>query len=274
MIIDFHAHCFPDKLAAKALDTLSAGAGALTKWTDGTLADTKRAMAEAQVDAAVILNIAVVPANQKSVNNFASEMCGEGIFGFGSVHPFATDAFEELGRLKAMGLKGLKFHPQYQNFAVDDPRAFPVYRKAASLGFITVFHAGLDLGFADCELASPAAFARALPVFNGAPVVLAHLGGAFLWQEVLKRLAGLPVYFDTAFSHGNVPLPEAMRIVEKHGVERILLGTDLPWSSIENELSFVKSLGLSESELSMVLGFSAAKLLHINTAAGLFLSPM
>jgi predicted TIM-barrel fold metal-dependent hydrolase len=52
------------------------------------------------------------------------------------------------------------------------------------------------------------------------------------------------------------------------------LGTDLPWSSIENELSFVKSLGLSESELSMVLGFSAAKLLHINTAAGLFLSPM
>lgn len=220
-------------------------------------------MKESGVDAAVVLNIAVVPANQKSVNNFAAEINGCGIFGFGSVHPFATDALEELERLKAMGLKGLKFHPQYQNFAVDDPRAFPVYRKAASLGLITVFHAGLDLGFADCDLASPATFVRALPEFNGATVVLAHLGGAFLWQEVLERLAGLPVYFDTAFSHGNVPLPEAKRIVEKHGAERILFGTDLPWSGIENELAFVKSLGLSKNELADVLSGNAAKLLHI-----------
>jgi predicted TIM-barrel fold metal-dependent hydrolase len=261
MIIDMHAHCFPEKLAARALGNLAASAGALVKWSEGTAGDTLRQMALHGVDAAAVLNISVTPANQKSVNNFAAEINAYPLFAFGSVHPFAPYALDELERIYALGLKGIKFHPQYQNFAADDPRVFPIYRKAALLGLITVFHAGLDLGFPDSTLASPAALARALPAFGSAPVVAAHMGGAFCWQEAYRHLAGLPVYFDTAFSHGNVPLPEAKRLIEKHGVEKILFGTDLPWSGIENELAFVRSLGLSGNETEKVLGGNAAALL-------------
>jgi uncharacterized protein len=263
MVIDFHTHCFPDTLAPMALEKLSASAGALKMWSDGTLEGTKLQMRLHCVDASVSLNIAVMPSNQKSVNNFAAQLNKAGIIGFGSVHPFAPDALDELDRMKELGIKGIKFHPQYQNFSSDDRRAYPVYRKAAMLGLVTVFHAGLDLGFLDSGFASPGALARALGAFEGAPVVAAHMGGAFCWGEAYLRLAGLPVFFDTAFSHGNIPLPEAKRIIEKHGVDRILFGTDLPWSDIGNEISFVRSLALSDHETQQILGLNAAALLEI-----------
>jgi uncharacterized protein len=264
MVIDFHAHCFPDRLAATALDQLSRSAGALTKWTQGTFEDTKRHMKQNGVDVAVLLNIAVTPSQQKNVNDFAARVSCGSTFGFGSVHPFAPDALDELERMAALGLKGVKFHPQYQRFAIDDSHAFPVYRKAAALGLITVFHAGLDLGFADSDAASPAAIARALPEFGGAPVVAAHMGGYCCWQEVYTHLAGLEVYFDTAFSHGHIPLPEAQRIIKRHGADKILFGTDLPWSSVANELAFISSLGLTKEETQQVLGGNAARLLGLN----------
>lgn len=51
---------------------------------------------------------------------------------------------DELDRIKALGLKGVKLHPDYQRFLVDDPRCIPIYEKISRLGLITVFHTGLD----------------------------------------------------------------------------------------------------------------------------------
>ncbi len=264
MVIDFHTHCFPERLAGPALDKLSARSGGLEKWTDGTADGIKRQMAESCVDAAVVLHIATSPSQQKAVNDFAAEINGGSLYSFGSVHPDAPDALEELERIAAMGLKGIKFHPQYQGFSVDEPRVYPLYRKAAKLGLIVSFHAGNDLGFLDSEMATPQAMARALPVFDGAPVVAAHLGGAFCYPDVYRYLAGLPIYFDTAFSYTHIPLPEAQRILEKHGTDKILFATDLPWSFAAREMVFIESLGLGGYETEQVLGGNAARLLGIN----------
>lgn len=263
MVIDFHTHCFPARIAGSALDKLARNAGALRRFADGTLDGLKRHMAESRVDLAVVLNITTSPAQQRAVNDFAVSQAGEGIVPFGSVHPFAPDAAEELERIAAAGLKGVKFHPQFQDFAIDDPAVYRIYRKAASLGLVTVFHAGLDLGFEDSELASPEALARALPAFCGAPVVAAHLGGCMCWQDVMSRLAGLPVYFDTAFCHGHIPLPEAKRLIEMHGASRVLFGSDLPWSGMAGELDFISSLGLSNEDTEKILHRNAAGLLGI-----------
>jgi uncharacterized protein len=261
MIIDFHTHCFPERIAPMALDKLSKSAGALHRWTDGTLEGTRQHMAQCGVGVAVALNIATSPAQHKSVNDFAAQVNSGNTVGFGSVHPFAADALDELERIASLGLKGVKFHPQYQRFSVCDEKVFPVYRKIAQLGLITVFHAGLDLGFPDSDLASPTAIAQALPIFDGAPVVAAHMGGCLCWQEVYEHLAGLPVYFDTAFCHSHIPLPEAKALIGKHGADKILFGSDLPWSSMANELAFIESLDLTEQDKSKVLYGNAAELL-------------
>ena len=64
--------------------------------------------------------------------------------GFGSVHPSHPDALKELERIHALGIKGIKFHPDYQYFFVDEERMFPIYEKCGKLGLIVVFHAGWD----------------------------------------------------------------------------------------------------------------------------------
>ncbi len=263
MIIDCHTHCFPAKIAAAALGKLSRSSGALTAWTDGTMEGIKKELERCGVDAACVLNIATSPSQQKSVNQFAAKINSPTIFSFGSVHPDAPDALDELDRIAAGGLKGVKFHPFFQHFAVDEPRMFPLYRRAAALGLITVFHAGYDIGYADTEQAAPEALAKILPIFDGAPVVAAHLGGCFCWQAVQKWLVNKPIYLDTAFCHSHIPLPEAQKIIEHHGVGRILFGSDSPWGNMANEIAFINSLDLNETEKNQIMGENIARLLKI-----------
>ncbi len=263
MLIDFHTHAFADALAPRAIGSLSAASGGLTPCTDGTAAGLLRSMDQCGVDHAVMLNIATKPRQQTRINDWAAELCGERISAFGSIHPDAPDVMDELERIKALGLKGVKLHPEYQNFEVDEPRMLPIYRKIASLGLITVFHAGQDIGFMPPAKAAPDRLVRALPAFDGAPVVAAHFGGYIMWDDVLEQLCGLPLYFDTSFCFGRIQHPLAQAIVDKHTPDRILFGTDLPWSDAATEKRLIDSLDLSDDDRDKILCKNAAALLRL-----------
>ena len=145
MLIDFHTHAFPPKLAGRAVAQLSRSAGGLEPQTDGTLESLKAVMDADGVDLSVVLTIATNPGQMHKVNDYAFEMDRDDrIVAFGSVHPDAPDALEELERIKAAGLKGVKLHPEYQGFYADEERMRPIYRKISQLGLITLFHAGED----------------------------------------------------------------------------------------------------------------------------------
>ncbi|MDW7656347.1 MAG: amidohydrolase family protein [Bacillota bacterium] len=259
--IDCHTHCFPPRIALAALEQLRQNSGGLKPWTDGTADGLISQMDQCGIQASWVLNIATTPGQQQAVNNFAAAGNSARIISFGSVHPDAPDALDELERMASLGIRGLKLHPFFQHFAADDPKMKPIYRHAAALNLVTVFHAGYDIGFADTEWASPKALAKALDWFDGAPVVAAHLGGSFCWQAVIQWLAGKPIYFDTAFSCGHIPLPEAKRLIEAHGIDRILFGSDLPWCDPLQELAFIDCLGLTASEKQQVLSGNACRLI-------------
>ncbi|NLG24868.1 MAG: amidohydrolase [Clostridiales bacterium] len=264
MIFDFHTHAFTESLAPAALRTLSREGGGLMPHTDGTLKDLKQKRAQAGVDGCAVLMIATKPAQMRRINDWAAENQSPDTPIFGTVHPDAPDALDELERIAELGLKGLKLHPEYQRFYVDEPRALALYRKAARLGLIVTLHAGMDVGFAPPWHNAPDRFLRALGAFDGGPVVMAHLGGYMMWEQVLNTLCGLPVYLDTAYCHSRVIVPIARRIVEKHGARRILFGSDMPWSDVRLELQLIDSLGLSEEEKRRVLGGNAAELLNLH----------
>lgn len=264
MLVDFHTHCFPDKIAPKAVDKLSYASGGLKYHTDGTLSDLKRAMGESGVDISVVLSIATNASQQKNVNDFAVSVNNEeDIFSFGSVYPWADDALYELERIKDMGLKGVKLHPDYQGFSVDDERLKPIYKKISSLGLITIFHAGYDYGFPPPYGATPEKMAKALTWFDS-PVVAAHWGGVSCGEAVLENLAGKDIYFDTSFGYGTMPRHYALKIIEKHGTDKMLFGTDTPWHTVDMEMRLLNTLNLTNIEMNAVTSLNAMKLLGIS----------
>jgi len=264
MLIDFHTHAFADPLAPRAIASLSAASGGLTPQTDGTYQGLIQNMDKCGVDHAVLLTIATKPTQQTRINDWAASLNQGRVSLFGSVHPDAPDVFEELERISSLGLAGVKLHPEYQNFCVDEDRMKPIYKKIASLGLITVFHAGMDIGFMPPAKATVDRMIRALPAFDGAPVVAAHFGGYNEGDEVLEKMCGLPIYLDTSFCFGRIQHPLAQAIVEKHGCDRIVFGTDLPWSDAETELRLINSLNLSDEDKEKIFWKNAAGLLRLN----------
>ncbi len=264
MVIDFHVHAFPDAVAEKAIPVLSKCSGGMKPAYDGKISSLKQHLKENLVDKAVVLNIATNPHQQKKVNDFAISLVGdEQIIPFGSVHPDSPDALEELERLKAAGIKGIKLHPDYQGFFVDETRMFPLYEKIAELGLITVFHAGVDIGYPDPVHCTPQRLLRVLDLFGDTPVVAAHFGGYMLWDSVLECLCGTKVYLDTAFSYGKMPPAYAKEILAAHDSERILLGSDMPWSTAQDEIHLIRALELPTATEEQILSINAKRLLSI-----------
>lgn len=262
MLIDFHTHCFPEKIALKAVTKLHEASGGLKYHTDGTVDGLKQNMLQNGVDKAVVLNIATNPHQMRSVNDFAVSVNSDNIIAFGSVFPDSPDAFDELDRIKQLGLKGIKLHPDYQGFDIDNEKYKPLYRKISNLNLITVFHAGFDYGYPPPYKASPNKSAKAIKWFDS-PVVLAHMGGLNQNEEVLNCLAGENVYFDTAFCYSSMPRYYAEKIIEKHGVDKILFGTDSPWRTASQEKRFVENIGLTQNEKDLIYFGNAKKLLNI-----------
>ncbi|MBQ4629783.1 MAG: amidohydrolase family protein [Clostridia bacterium] len=264
MLIDFHTHCFPDKIYEKAIQKLQAASGNMEIYSDGSLSGLKNSMKENGVDISVVLNIATNAHQQKSVNDFAASINnGKDIFSFGSVFPGSDDVLDELERIKALGMKGVKFHPDYQGFEIDDPVMKPIYKKVSQLGLIAVFHAGFDYGFPPPYKAMPKAMARAASWIDS-PVVAAHWGGINCGDDVLKYLCGGNLYFDLSFGYCMMPKIYAKRIIEKHGIEKLLFGTDNPWHNARLEMRLLTSLGLEKYEMDSITHQNAMKLLGIN----------
>jgi len=265
VVIDFHTHVFPQKIVEKAMAALSHKAGNAVPFIKGTIENHIVNMKKYGIDKSVVLNIATNPKQQTNVNNFAAEINSDNIIAFGSVHPDAPDAVEELYRIKELGLKGIKFHPDYQEFFVDDPKMAPIYETAAKLGFIVTFHSGVDIQYFEPVHCTPQRLKEVLPIFKQScgKVVAAHMGGYLLWYDVEKYLVGTDIYFDTAYSYSRMPNMHAKRIIENHGADKILFGSDLPWSGVHLEKRFIESMDLSVRDNEKIMFKNALNLLNI-----------
>lgn len=262
MLIDFHTHCFPDKIARKAIEKLSFISGGLFPYTDGTLSGLEKSMNDSDVNISVVLNIATNTHQQKNVNDFAVSINNDKIVSFGSVHHDSENIMEELERIKEMGLKGIKLHPDYQGFEVNDPKMKPIYKKISELNLVTVFHSGRDYGFGPPYGNTPEKLSKALLWFSS-PVVAAHWGGVSCYEEVVKYLCGTEVYFDTSFGYSQMPKYYAQKILDTHGADKLLFGTDTPWHTAQMELRLINSLELSEKDKEKIFYKNAQKLLNI-----------
>ena len=282
MIVDMHTHIFPDKIAADVIEKLSRVAG-IPAHTDGTLHGLKKSMDDAQIDLSVILPVATNTHQVEKINSSAAELnekfSDAGIFSFGCIHPDFANVRAELSRVKNRGLKGIKIHPVYQDINLDEAKFLRIFDRAAELDLIVVTHAGLDIGFPGVIRCSPQMIRRVVDEIGNFKFVAAHMGGWKNWREVLELLSDTKIFIDTAFSTGEiVPRSDShwqaddlegltpaqfMTFVKIFGADRILFGTDSPWSAAKTSIDFIKNLPLTADDKNKILGLNAQKLLSL-----------
>ena len=280
MIIDIHTHTFPDKIAAATLDKLKHLSHTIP-FTDGTAAGLSASMARAGVDRSVVMPVATSPRQVPHVNDASARMnelgAQTGVLSFGCMHPDFDGWKEELARVRDLGLKGIKLHPQYQDTDFDDPRYLRILDRCGELGLVVLTHAGLDIGMPGKDNCAPEMVARVLAQVGPVKLVLAHMGGWRQWDRVEALLPGTGVYLDTSFSLGEItPLDDGhyrpgdlplldeaafLRMVRRFGPDRILFGTDSPWDSQAGALARLRALPLEPKELDAILGGNALRLL-------------
>lgn len=269
MIIDFHTHIFPDKIATKTIDALSKNAS-IVAHSDGTLDTLLSKMERAGVDISVNLPVLTRATQFDSVTRFASETnqkcyTGPRVISFAGMHPDIENYKERLEAIKSLGFLGIKLHPDYQGTFFDDQRYINILKYAKKLDLITVTHAGFDGAFVGQEIkCTPKRALRVLDALGGYDkLVFAHMGANELFDEAYMELAGEDVYFDTSYVLLSIGEKMFKKILEKHGEDKILFATDNPWQDAMTQLEIIKSYGLGEVAENKILCENAKKLLNL-----------
>ncbi len=278
MVIDFHNHFYPDKIAQKAIDKLSTDADIIA-YTDGTLQGLSDDIKNAGYDLGVVLPVATAPKQVEGINTRAIQVQEQfpNLISFAAMHPDYENYKDEIFRIKELGLKGIKFHPDYQETFFDDDKMLRILDEAFKNDLIVVVHAGIDIGLPNPVHTGIEQILNVLDIFKdrAQKLVLAHTGGWGLWDEVYEKIAGRNVYMDISFSLGTtikksngkiqklIEDDMLMKIVKKHGVDKILYGTDSPWGDHKMMLDKFMTLPFTKEEQDKILYQNAKKLLRI-----------
>lgn len=258
-IIDIHTHAWPDAVAPNAIASMER-MGTLMAFYDGTVAGLLGRMERSGVAVSVVQPVATKAAQVPSINDWAAAIADSGIIAFGAMHPEVENPAAEIARMASLGLRGMKLHPEHQAFAPDESRMAPIYEAAVAHNMTVFFHAGAD-ELHETVRGTPESFATVLDAFPRMRVVLAHLGGYRVWNHVAEVLVGRDVYLDTAYTLGHLPDADFVEIVHAHGAEKVLFGSDGPWTDPAAEIAWLRSLPLAEGVIEAVLGGNAERLL-------------
>jgi predicted TIM-barrel fold metal-dependent hydrolase len=262
MVIDFHTHAFPDGLAQKAIAALTADIDIRT-FHDGKVSSLVASMDKAGIKKAVICSIATKPSQYAPILEWSKSIQSDRIIPFPSIHPADTDIREKIETIANAGFRGIKLHPYYQEFTIDEERMFPIYETANRLGLIIVCHTGFDIAFPKDRIADPSKIAYVMRMFPGLKFIASHLGGWEDWDEVIRCIVGKKIYIETSYSLEVMDKDKALSILLNHPSDYILFGTDSPWTDQTDAIRLVRDLGLGAERERKMFHINAERLLGI-----------
>ena len=285
MIIDFHTHTFPDRIAARTIEKLAQSAH-LRRFSDGTETMLARSMKKAGIGLSIVLPVATSVNQVEHINLHAAQINAHsgdsGIFSFGCMHPDHENYRQELRNIKRLGLKGIKIHPVYQQTDLDDVRYLRIFEEAAALDLIVTTHTGFDVGFPEADFCTPQMARHVMDEIGKFHFVAAHMGGIGSWAQASELLAGTGIFLDSSFSLGRMEPSDSYywseerqqllteeaftEMVRLFGAEHILFGTDSPWADQAKSVCAIQSLPLSEEEKELILCRNALRLLRESAA--------
>jgi predicted TIM-barrel fold metal-dependent hydrolase len=259
-VIDGHFHIWPDAIARRALANPSPEQ---QRFGDGTAAGAIEAMDRAGIDRAVCLGVANTGRHVESANSFVASLDPARFVGFGTIHPDLS-VEDNVASLRAHHIRGVKIHPLFQNFSLDDPRLWEIL-DALQGEFAAIIHVGEGGAKFAGEQCTPRMLRDLAHRFPRLALVACHFGGYHLLDHAEESVVGLPgrVHLDTSWppSLATVDPKRVRAIINRHGPDRVVFGSDWPMADPAAEVATIESLGLSDEHTRAILGENLARII-------------
>lgn len=259
-IIDFHTHAFPDELAATAIPYLEAE-GDVKAFLNGTVEDLLRSMDRSGINKSVICSIATRPKQFRSILEWSKKVRSKRIIPLPSAHPAAEDISEQIRMIAEEGFIGIKLHPYYQEFSIDEERLSPLYEALIRHNLLVVMHTGYDIAYPRIDICGPTRVLNVIGRFPDLKLVTTHMGAWDDWQAVRKLLIGKPIYMEISYALDFLKPQIARDMITSHPSDHILFGSDSPWSDQKNTLQLLQNLNLDPHLFDRITRINAEKLL-------------
>ncbi len=259
-IIDAHTHIYPHKISEAAVQSI-ADFYEIPMAADGTLETLLKIGGDAGISKFLVHSVATVPHQVARINDFLAGSMAEypdKLIGFMALHPGMEDPGTEIDRAIALGFKGIKLHPDFQKFAIDDPKVFPIY-EAAQGKLPILFHIG-DYRY---SFSHPTQLATVLDNFPKLQVIGAHYAGWSEWEDAAKYLKSYRLWVDSSSSSYSLPPEKIKKMISVFGTDFVLFGTDYPMWAPKREIEILQSLGLTDDELDRIFYKNATELLKL-----------
>lgn len=261
-VINAHCHIYPEKIASKAVEGIRDFYD-LNMSLNGKTDDLIRDGNKVGVVHYLVHSVATTPKQVKSINEFISDEVNahpDLFTGFGTLHPDSDDIEGDFNHLIDLGLKGVKLHPDFQLFALNEKRAFDMGEVINEGDVPLLIHCG-DFRY---NYSNPEQLIPFLDKFPDLTVIGAHFAGWSMWEEATQQLAGRKnLYVDLSSSLYALSSQTANELIHAYGADRVLWGTDYPmWESV-SEMEYFDKIDLTDKERSMILYENAAKLLNL-----------
>ncbi len=264
-VINIHAHVFPPKILERAVESIGKFYD-LSMHSDGSLETLTAENKKAGVACTVVFSTATAVLQVPSIHTFIAKIQQESngrLIGFGTLHPdMSTKEIEaEVANIQALGLHGIKLHPDFQHIPADSDAVFRMARSASGKLPILIHAGDYRHSFSHPEQIRNLALA-----FPDLTLIAAHFGGWSEWHKAPDALAGLPnVYVDTSSTLGFISPEKASELIGRYGADHVLFGTDYPMWSAEEELSRIRRLPLSAEDRRKILYSNACALLSLSS---------
>ena len=257
---DAHAHIYPGKIAEKATGSVGEFYH-IPMQNVGLPHILAQRGEEAGIDRFLVCSVATKVEQVRSINQFIQEKCQKypQFIGLAAWHQDVADIQREMDDIQRRGLRGIKLHPDFQRFYIDDERMLPVYEEAHRRGLPILFHTGDSR----TDFSTPRRLMNVLEKIPDFTCIAAHLGGYSEWEDARRELSGTNVYIDTSSSLFAVTPEQARKSIDHFGVEHTFFGTDFPMWSPKEELERFFALGYGQEDNRKMLYGNFARLFRL-----------
>ncbi len=261
-IIDAHCHIYPEKIAQKAVESIGAFYH-LSMHQKGDVVDLLEAHEQAGISHAIVHSVATTQMQVPHINRFIAQTVQENkeqFTGLGTLHPNSLNLEKDVEYLRSLGLHGVKLHPDFQHFKLDDAICMPMYELCQAYHLPILIHTG-DKRY---DYSNPNRLVPVLQKFKNLTVIGAHFGGWSMWTEATEKLNKYQnLCVDCSSSLYAMNKEQATQIIRSYGADRVMFGSDYPMWSPKDEVQRVLDLNLTTKEKDAVFFQTAQRVYDI-----------